>query len=189
VPIGRSRVGGRLCYLTSRLFFRCMLWTRCSIRRSSEIFFFIFQAICTSQTQSKVDVVFVIQVSGEEGNRFGPCGPLVIRKFSFYERGSHRGEKEDYLLDCCLVSDGFRCIYAVTKHSISCLNIRRKPSSAKHKKWDGDAFVSHTGEKLKLVSEAGKMFASFYICLNRYLTNHSASDRQLGTDSLFTVVT
>jgi hypothetical protein len=107
VPIGRSRVGGRLCYLTSRLFFRCMLWTRCSIRRSSEIFFFIFQAICTSQTQSKVDVVFVIQVSGEEGNRFGPCGPLVIRKFSFYERGSHRGEKEDYLLDCCLVSDVF----------------------------------------------------------------------------------
>jgi DNA repair and recombination protein RAD54B len=41
---------------------------------------------------------------------------------------------------------------------LQCSNIRRKPTSAKHKKWDGDGFVSHTGEKLKLVFASGKMY-------------------------------
>ena len=33
------------------------------------------------------------------------------------------------------------------------------PTSAKNKKWEDDAFVSHTGEKLKLISETGKMLS------------------------------
>ncbi|KIM91969.1 hypothetical protein PILCRDRAFT_809966 [Piloderma croceum F 1598] len=36
----------------------------------------------------------------------------------------------------------------------------RKPTSAKHKKWDSDGFVLHTGEKLKLVSAFGKIMGS-----------------------------
>lgn len=36
-------------------------------------------------------------------------------------------------------------------------SFRRKPSSAKHKKWDGDAFMLQTRDKLKLISEVGKM--------------------------------
>ncbi|OAX36093.1 hypothetical protein K503DRAFT_721959 [Rhizopogon vinicolor AM-OR11-026] len=33
----------------------------------------------------------------------------------------------------------------------------RKPQNKKHKTWDGDAFVSHVGDKLTLISEKGKI--------------------------------
>ncbi|KAG2153895.1 P-loop containing nucleoside triphosphate hydrolase protein [Suillus clintonianus] len=33
----------------------------------------------------------------------------------------------------------------------------RKPQSKKHKTWDGDAFVSHVGDKLTVISEKGKI--------------------------------
>ena len=34
---------------------------------------------------------------------------------------------------------------------------RRRPQGKKHKTWDGDAFVSHTGDKLTVISEKGKV--------------------------------
>lgn len=46
---------------------------------------------------------------------------------------------------------------------------RRKPTTAKHKKWDGDAYVTLTGEKLKLVSETGKMYVIIHQLL---ITTH-----------------
>lgn len=41
------------------------------------------------------------------------------------------------------------CMYADSR--------RRKPQNKKHKTWDGDAFVSHVGDKLTVISEKGKM--------------------------------
>ena len=41
---------------------------------------------------------------------------------------------------------------------LDCQFSRRRPNAAKHKKWDGDAYVTLTGEKLTLVSESGKMY-------------------------------
>ena len=41
--------------------------------------------------------------------------------------------------------------------STNILFTRRKPQGKKNKTWDGDAYVSHTGEKLIMISEDGKM--------------------------------
>jgi DNA repair and recombination protein RAD54B len=54
---------------------------------------------------------------------------------------------------------------------LQCSNIRRKPTSAKHKKWDSDGFVSHTGEKLKLISASGKMYVASAIAFTSISTS------------------
>ena len=41
--------------------------------------------------------------------------------------------------------------------STNILFTRRKPQGKKNKTWDGDAYISHTGEKLIMISEDGKM--------------------------------
>lgn len=41
--------------------------------------------------------------------------------------------------------------------STNFLSNRRKPQGKKNKTWDGDAYVSHVGDKLIMISEDGKM--------------------------------
>ena len=185
MQIGRTGDGGRLCHLPYRLRFRCMFWKRCSIRCPSCVFFRAFKAICSSQTQSNINV-FIIQASWEEGHRSGPCRPHIIHKSSFGKRKYYKSKNWLYSLDGCLVSGASSWINANAYRHISCPNIRRKPTSAKHKKWDGDAFVSHAGEKLKLVSESGKMSVFYNTRLGLHLIILLALDPRFGMDFLST---
>lgn len=52
--------------------------------------------------------------------------------------------------------------------------LRRKQQNKKHKTWDGDAYISHEGDKLTMISEDGKMWVRCLIkVLRPCLTYHS----------------
>lgn len=71
---------------------------------------------------------------------------------------------------------------------LDCQFSRRKPTAAKHKKWDGDAYVALTGEKLMLVSETGKMCVTIQWLSARTHVSHEVWELRLGTVFLSTVV-